>query len=151
MLAVSACGFHLRGASLFPFTTIYVAGSENSPLGTELRRNLKGQTNAHLVMTEQEADVVLQLISETRDKVILSLNAQGRVSEYTLNSRLTFLVRNSFGKQFIGTTTIRLTRVLSFNEDLVLAKQAEEAMLYKDMQSDLVQQLVRRLSVMKMD
>ena len=48
-------------------------------------------------------------------------------------------------------STLRLTRVLSFNENLVLAKQSEEVALYNDMQGDLIQQLIRRLSVMKME
>ena len=151
VLLVSACGFHLRGESDFPFKTIYVAGSESTPLGNQLRRALKTQTKAQLVQDEKDADVVLQLISESHEKVILSLNVQGRVSEYTLVSRLDYRVRNRFGKEFIAPSTLRLTRVLSFNENLVLAKQSEEAMLYSDMQGDLVQQLVRRLSVMKME
>jgi len=151
LLVVSACGFQLRGASHFPFTTICVLGSESSPLGIQVRRALKNQTNTQLVNNEKEADVVLELMSEAHEKVILSLNVQGRVSEYTLVSRLNFRVRNRFGKEFMAPSTLRLTRVLSFNENLVLAKQSEEVALYNDMQGDLIQQLIRRLSVMKME
>ena len=39
----------------------------------------------------------------------------------------------------------QLTRDISFN-DQVLAKEAEEVLLYRDMQTDMVQQIVRRLS-----
>jgi len=151
VLVVSACGFHLRGVSEFPFKTIYVAGSETTPFGAALRRNLKGQENAQLVANETSADVVLQIMSERPEKVILSLTVQGLVREYTLNSYLTFQVRNSYGKVFLPPTTIVLHRVISYNENVVLSKAAEEAMLYKDMQGDMVQQVVRRLSVLNME
>ncbi len=148
---LSACGFHLRGASEFPFKTLYVQGSETTPLGAAMRRNLKGQANAVLVDNEKDADVVLQILAERPEKVILSLTVQGLVREYNLNSYLTYQVRNSYGKIYLPPTTIVLHRVISYNENVVLSKAAEETMLYKDMQGDLVQQVVRRLSVLKMD
>ena len=151
LMIVTACGFHLRGASEFPFKTICVVGSETTPLGATLRRNLRGQSNAQLVDTEQDADVVLQILSERPEKVILSLTVQGLVREYTLNSYLTFQVRNAYGKIYLPPTTIVLHRVISYNENVVLSKAAEENMLYKDMQGDLVQQVIRRLSVLKME
>jgi len=148
---LSACGFHLRGASEFPFKTIYVLGSEATPFGAALRRNLKGQENAKLVDSEANADVVLQIMSERPEKVILSLTVQGLVREYTLNSYMTFQVRNSYGKIYIPPTTLLLHRVISYNENVVLSKTAEETMLYKDMQGDMVQQVVRRLALMNME
>jgi len=151
LLVISACGFHLRGASEFPFKTIYVVGSESTPFGAAMRRNLKGQENAKLVESEADADVVLQIISERPEKVILSLTVQGLVREYTLNSYMTFQVRNSYGKIFLPPTTIVLHRVISYNENVILSKASEEVMLYKDMQGDMVQQVVRRLSVLSME
>lgn len=148
---LSACGFHLRGASEFPFKKIYVVGSESTPFGAALRRNLKGQKNARLVDSEAQADVVLQILGERPEKVILSLTVQGLVREYTLNSYLTFQVRNSNGKIYLAPTTIVLHRIISYNENVVLSKAAEETMLYNDMQSDMVQQVVRRLSVLNME
>ena len=148
---IAACGFHLRGASEFPFKTVYVVGSEATPFGAALRRNLKGQENARLVDSEAEADVVLQIMSERPEKVILSLTVQGLVREYTLNSYMTFQVRNAYGKIYLPPTTIVLHRTISYNENVVLSKAAEETMLYKDMQGDMVQQVVRRLSVLNME
>lgn len=126
-------------------------GSESTPFGAALRRNLKEQENAQLVDNEAGADVVLQIMSERPEKVILSLTVQGLVREYTLNSYLTFQVRNSHGKVFLPPTTIVLHRVISYNENAVLSKASEEAMLYKDMQADMVQQVMRRLSALKVE
>jgi LPS-assembly lipoprotein len=53
------------------------------------------------------------------------------------------------GGQLLAPTEITLRRNLAFNEQQVLAKESEEALLYRDMQSDLVQQILRRLAAMK--
>lgn len=151
LLLLTACGFHLRGASNFPFQTIYVAGSETTPFGLALRRNLKTQENIQLISEAKEAGVILDILSERPEKVILSLTVQGFVREYTLNDYLTFQVRNNQGKIFLPPTTIVVNRTISYNENVVLSKAVEEAALYKDMQGDLVQQVVRRLAVLKMD
>lgn len=151
VVLISACGFHLRGVSEFPFKTIYVAGSDSTPFGLALRRNLKSQKNITLTSDAKEAGVILDILSERPEKVILSLTVQGFVREYTLNSYLTFQIRNNQGKLFVPPTTIVVSRVISYNENVVLSKAVEEAALYKDMQSDLVQQIVRRLSALKMD
>jgi len=151
VLLITACGFHLRGASDFSFKTIFVAGSDTSPFGLALRRNLKSQKNTQLVPEVKEADVILDILSERPEKVILSLTVQGYVGEYTLNSYLTFQVHNNQGKILLPPTTIVVSRTISYSENVILSKEVEEAALYKDMQGDLVQQVVRRLSVLKMD
>lgn len=151
VLLVSACGFHLRGMSEFPFKTIFLNGSEATQFGFALRRSLRLQQNTKLVSDAKDADVILDILSERPEKVILSLTVQGFVREYTLNTYLTFQVRNNQGKIFLPPTTITVNRTISYNENVVLSKEVEEAALFKDMQGDLVQQIVRRLSVLKMD
>jgi len=82
---------------------------------------------------------------ELREKVILSLDTSGRVREYQLRYRVGFSLRDAKGRNWIAPNEIVLTRDISFN-DQVLAKEAEEALLYRDMQTDMVQQIVRRLA-----
>ena len=148
---LGACGFQLRGSSqtALPFKTIYLGFAENSPLGTELRRYIRAGGGTTVVKTQQEAEAILDVLSETREKAILSLNSQGRVREYSLYYKFNFRVRNKDGKLFLAPTNITLKRDISFNEALVLSKEAEEASLYRDMQSDLVQQILRRLAALK--
>lgn len=151
LLLVTACGFHLRGASEFPFKTIYVAAGDTTPFGIALRRNLKSQENIKQVSNANDADVILDILSERPEKVILSLTVQGFVREYTLNDYLTFQVRGRDGKIYLPPTTMSASRVISYNENVVLSKAVEEAAMFKEMQGDLVQQLVRRLSAVKME
>lgn len=149
--ALSACGFQLRGSGgqfNMPFKSIYLAFPESSPLGIELRRNLRGGDTV-VVLDPAKAEAQFDVLSEARGKSILSLNSQGRVREYLLTYTLAFRVRDGKGAQILGPTEISLKRSISFNESQVLAKESEEAMLYRDMQADLVQQIMRRLAAIK--
>jgi len=89
------------------------------------------------------------VVSESRGKVILSLNSQGRVREYLLTYTLVFKVRDSKDGELLPPTDISLKRSIAFNENQTLAKESEEVLLYRDMQSDLVQQILRRLTAIK--
>lgn len=148
---LSACGFHLRGSNgeaNLPFKTILLGFADNSTLGAELRRNIRA--NGTEVVTDPAlAEAILEVVSETRDKVVLSLNSQGRIREYTLFYKFRFRVRDNKGQQLLAPTEITLKREISFNESQALAKEVEEGLLYRDMQSDLVQQILRRLVAIK--
>lgn len=143
---LAACGFQLRGEAALPFESLYVDGDRNSGFVSELRRAVVSGTSTRLVNSPQEAQGILQVLGETREKVILSLSGGGKVREFQLNYRVSFRVRNQQGQELIAPSTIALKRDITFNDTEVLAKESEEALLYRDMQSDAVQQVLRRLS-----
>jgi LPS-assembly lipoprotein len=150
--SLSACGFHLRGSNgayNMPFSSIYLAFGETSPLGNELKRNLRAIDKVVIATTPQDAQARFEVLSEARNKAVLSLNNLGRVREYLLSYTLVFQVRDATGKLLLGPTEITLRRNLAFSEEALLAKEGEEALLYRDMQSDLVQQIMRRLAALK--
>ena len=146
---VTACGFQLRGSTELPFRTLWVGFSDASPLGTEFRRYIRSGTSTRLVDDPLQAEARLQVLGESRDKEILSLNGIGLVREYNLFYTFVFRVDDGKGHDFIPPTRITLKRDISVNENTELAKVAEENNLYRDMQSDLVQQLLRRLAAVK--
>ncbi len=146
---LAACGFQLRGSTELPFRTLWVGFSDASPLGTEFKRYIRSGTSTRLVDDAALAEARLQVLGESRDKEILSLNADGRVREYNLFYTFVFKVDDIKGRDFIPPTRITLKRNISVNENTQLAKEAEENLLYRDMQSDLVQQLLRRLAAVK--
>ncbi|OWY27420.1 LPS assembly lipoprotein LptE [Herbaspirillum robiniae] len=147
-LTLAACGFHLRGAADLPFKTIYLGFAPNSAVGVELKRNIQA-SGAKVVDDVKEAEANLKVLADTRDRQVLTLNTNGRVREYALFQRFTFSVSDAKGVVMIPPTAITLRRVITYDENQELAKQAEEALLYRDMQSDLVQQILRRLSASK--
>ena len=148
---LSACGFHLRSVAdaNLPFQTIYLGFPESSPLGTELRRNIRGGSSTEVLPSAKEAQASLVVLSETRDKSVLSLNKLGRVREYSLGYTLRFRVIDSKGLELLAPTEIAIKRDINYDESQVLAKEGEEAMLYRDMQKDLVQQVLRRVAAIK--
>jgi LPS-assembly lipoprotein len=141
---VAGCGFKLRGQQDFPFETLSVP--QVSPLGTELRRNIAAASDrTKVIQTATGADAVLTVLTEQQEKVILSLNTQGRVREFQLRYRVAYRVSSPKGLDFVPPTSVVLTRDITFN-DQVLAKETEEAQLYEEMRSDMVQQIIRRLA-----
>ncbi|HKC45519.1 MAG TPA: LPS assembly lipoprotein LptE [Burkholderiales bacterium] len=144
---LAACGFKLRGQQTFPFETINVPSQ--TPLGVQLQRNIAAASErTKVVPSPTDAEAVLSVLTEQQEKVILSLNSQGQVREYQLRYRVVFRVSNPKGGDFIAPTAMLLTRDITFN-NAVLAKEAEEAQLYQEMRSDMVQQIMRRLAAAK--
>ena len=149
MLAVLAsCGFRLRGVAEVPFSTVYVPNSKQG-LQLDLKRNIEAGTRAKVVDEPKQADAIIAFSAETREKVILSLDGTGRVREFQLRYRVGFRVHDGKGREFLPVNTVVLVRDISFNDTDVLAKEAEEQLLYRDMQSDMVQQILRRLAAAK--
>lgn len=149
---LSGCGFQLRGATRrtsLPFRTIYIGFPEGSPLGIELRRYIRASGDTQVIDDPKAAQAVLEVLNERREESVLSLNSQGRIRELSLFYHFSFRVRDASGKQLLAPTDIVLKRDMSFNEAQVLAKEGEKAMLYRDMQSDLVQQILRRLAALQ--
>lgn len=147
--ALAGCGFKLRGAPNFAFRSLLVNAAETSLFGNELKRNLASIAALNLVNDPKDiatADAVFDLLAETREKTVVGVNTSGQVREFQLRLRIRFRVRTPKAKVLIGDTELLLQRDISFNESAVLAKEAEEGLIYRDMQSDLVQQTIRRLA-----
>ena len=147
LVSLSGCGFALRKAPNFAFTTLF--STQASPLGVELKRSLESTRKVRVISDPRlinEAQAVLEVLLDQREKVVLSRNATGQVSSFQLRLRFRFRLRTPAGKELIPVSEILLQRDINFSESAVLAKEAEEALLYRDMQSDIVQQIMRRLA-----
>ena len=147
-LALAGCGFRLRGTAEVPFETLYVPGA-TSGIALDLKRNIQAGTKARVVDDPSKADAVLQFTEETRQKEILSLTGTGRVREFQLRYRVAFRVHDGKGAEYVPPNTIQLTRDVTFNDAEILAKEQEEQLLFRDMQVDMVQQILRRLAAAK--
>ena len=147
-LVLAGCGFRLRGTADVPFQTLYVPNA-TSGIALDLKRNIQAGTHARVVDDAKGADAVLQFTEETRSKEILSLTAQGRVREFQLRYRVGFRVHDGKGQEFLPASSIQLTRDVTFNDTEILAKEQEELLLFRDMQSDMVQLIMRRLAAAK--
>lgn len=143
---LSACGFHLRGQEGMPFKTVFIIAPDlNSRFVNELRRNLL-VNKVTLAATAEQADMVLNIASETTDQQILTLGGSGRVNEFELHFRVSLRAYDNKQQDWIPAEQMVLYRNYSYNDNIILAKEAEANMLYQGMRSEMVQQILRRLS-----
>lgn len=146
---IAGCGFHLRGSTPLAFSKVYVGMPPNSELGSALRRRLRASGATEVVEDAGAADARLDILRDERSREILTLTGAGKVREYELRHAISFRLVDRGGTERIAATTISAKREYNFDDSQVLAKEQEEALLYRDMQGDLVEQLMRRLSAVK--
>lgn len=170
---LAACGFKLRGstdlpAHKLPFATIALTLAPTSEFYAQLKRNIEASSAGTRVVDAGEAEAILAVLGDTSQKNILSLNTSGRVREFQLVRTFSFKVQANnpaaapapqvkytdapavAPTEYVPASTIMLRREVTYSDDLVLSKEGEEALLWRDIQNDLVQQLMRRLATAKL-
>ena len=170
---LAACGFKLRGsadlpAHKLPFSTIALTLAPTSEFYAQLKRSIESSSAGTRVVDASEAEAILAVLGDTSQKNILSLNTSGRVREYQLVRTFSFKVQANNPSaapapqvkytdapvvaptEYVAPSTIVLRREVTFSDDLVLSKEAEEVLLWRDIQNDLVQQLMRRLATARL-
>ena len=144
---LTACGFQLRGKANLSFHDIYIQGATLS-ISKDLKERLTFN-DVTIVDSPEKAELMLELISESSEKRILSLSGKGVVSEYQLFYRVLFRLRDRSSETWESVQTILQERDYSFDNSQLLAKESEEARLNNDMHADAVRQILRRLSIHK--
>ena len=102
-----------------------------------------------VVDTAAQAQVVFEALTDARERSVVASTATGQVRELQLRARLNFRLRTPAGKELIPATEILLSRDMSYSEMAALAKEQEEALLFRAMQSDIVAQVMRRLAAVQ--
>jgi len=146
---LAGCGFHLRGEAHYEFDTLYLNSPAAQPLTADLKRSLEGIGTAQLVATPEKAQVILDIASVENNKQILSLSSGGKVSEFLLSKRVLFRVHDAAGNDWLPTSELVVRRTYSYSDSAALPKEAQEQRLWREMQDDAVQQIVRRLQSAK--
>lgn len=148
---LAGCGFQLRGAqsSGLPYKSLYIALPETADVRVWLERYIRATGGTELVDDGKAAEATFQQLSDTRQKTILSVNAKGRVREYRLQLAYRFRIVNGKGQEIVAPNEISLSRDITYDDSNVLAKDQEEGLLWRDMNNDLVNQIMRRLSIVK--
>jgi len=148
--ALAGCGFQLRGSSRLPFDTLYAGFLPSSALGGDFRRLVRVMGGTRLVERAEDAQVRLDVLQELREKEIVGFSSTGRPREYQLRLRFSFKLTDvAKGTELIPANEIVLRREITTTDTQVVAKEQEEALLYREMQTDMVQQLLRRLAAVK--
>ena len=149
-MTLSGCGFKLRGQAALPFESIYIETGGFSLLGAELRRVIRTGSKTRIAERPEDAQVILRIVGERQEKHVLSLSLAGKVREFELRYQLAYRVLDRAANDIVPPGAIELKRDLTYDDTQVLAKESEEALLYEDMKADAVQQMLRRLAVIKL-
>jgi LPS-assembly lipoprotein len=149
LTGLTGCGFELRKAPTFSFKTIAVPG--NTPFVNYVRRNLRSAGTVEVLPPDQEskAEAVLEILAENRESIVISTTAAGQVREMNLRLTVRFRLRGQGGKELLAPAEIHQTRDITYNETAALAKEGETELLFRDMQTDIAQQILRRLAAAK--
>ncbi len=146
-LMLSACGFQLRGEQNYAFKRLAVVGA-SAPVTARLTRMIEGGSDSVVVDSAANADAVLR-VSESRSFSTLTLNSYGVVEEYQVNYSLNYTLTAPDGSPLIQSSSIALNRAMTYSDQYSTAKVSESDLLFADMQNDAVDQLTRRLAVLK--
>ena len=142
---LAGCGFQLRQPARLQFGSIALTGfPKRSLLEEELKRQLLLQVK--VLDSPDKADVILQSLDDVREKSVVASTAAAQVRELTLRLKFNFRARTPGGRDLIPRAELLLSRDLSYSETTALAKQIEEAELFREMQTDVVAQVLRRLA-----
>ena len=148
MLALSACGFQLRGAGPMDLKSLLVSADVPSQVAVEVRRQLSG-TGTKAAANAREAEASLRILAESTDKVIQSLTGAGRVVDYRLLLKVRYQVTDAAGKVLVEPAEIELWRIISYSESAPLAKELEEQLLFAEMRSESATRILRRIAVVR--
>jgi LPS-assembly lipoprotein len=150
-VTLAGCGFELKRPPELPFRTIQLAGfAPRSQLVAELKQDIESGPTTRVVEAAKDAQVVLQSLGESREKVVVAQTSANQIREFELRLRFNFRLRTASGRELIPDSEILLKRSLTYTESAALAKEQEETFLYRAMQSDIVSQVVRRLSSVRL-
>lgn len=146
-VALSGCGFALRRRPALKFQSVRLTGFlSHSSLENQLRLAIEG-TGTRVVESLPEAEVVLRSLTELREQVAVVSTTAGQVREVTLRLQFRFrLTRARDDAALIPDTELIVSRDMTYNETDALAKQQEAELLFRTMQTDLVDQVMRRLA-----
>jgi LPS-assembly lipoprotein len=144
-LAVAGCGFHLRGQATYHFDSVFVNAPGAQPFATELRKALENAGSAKLAADPEHAQVILDITYVIDDKDVLSLSPGGRAREFALQKRVQIRLHDKAGNDWLPADEIVVRRTYLYDDTERLARQIQENRLVKEMQTEAVQQIVRRL------
>jgi LPS-assembly lipoprotein len=93
-----------------------------------------------------EATAVLDILENNFDKDVLTVDLSGKVLEYRLRQNIQFEVAAADGHMLIERQSVTMSRDLKFNRNDVLGKERESELFRKELQRDVVNLAMLRMT-----
>ncbi len=143
---LSGCGFHLAGEGTFAdeLSNTYVQGvSSSKDMLRLLEKNLR--SNQINVVESDSATAVLRILNEETERVVLTVDNDGKAREFELLLKIRFDVRRPDNSVLLDQQTVDLNRDFVFDISDLLGANEEEQELFNEMRRDAAKLIVYRL------
>lgn len=143
---VTSCGWHLRGTGTVDnVSSVHISsqgrfGSFYEALSRSLQAN-----DITVVENATDAQYNIVILDQKYSRKTASVSVTVRVSEYQLTEEVTIMILAANGQPLLQRTTLSTDRFFDFDENDVQSKEDEANMLRREMQSDLIRQIISRL------
>jgi len=144
--SIVACGFRLKGAVDLPYKALAITGTPSPQLRGDIQTAVLTGTAVKVAINPRDADLLLEILSETTNQEVLAFNANGQISAYRLNVRVIFRAFDTAGNEVVPESDIYITRDLDFSVSTVLATDAQIQGFLSLMRRDLAIQILRRVA-----
>ncbi|MGZ5006868.1 MAG: LPS-assembly lipoprotein LptE [Methylobacter sp.] len=146
-LLLSACGYHLRGAFELPanMKKVYVEGG-SLPLRDQFSQIMQA-SSGQLTDSRKGAGIVVKILSEDFNRRVLSLSSRGKSNEFELDYHLDYELANPGDAVLLPRQTVEIRREYYNDQQFVIAKDNEEALIRNEMYQQAVHTIVNRARV----
>ena len=145
MVLVSGCGYHLRTWDLnTAFERAHVVADNTVNFSRELARALE-LAGVGLVDEPKDADVVVALTNQRESRYLVSVTGQARAAQYAMTLEVSFAARDGDGKALLAPQSLRAERVFFLDRSNIVGASEEQALLLREMRTDLVGRILRSL------
>ena len=145
IISLIACGFQLRGGIEANFDSISIDGG-SAGFVKQLKKRFR---QSSIVVLPNGGDVKLQIVDDLLDKRILSLNSDGRISEYELNYKVSYRVKGQNDSEWGQLINNEVRRQYTYDDENVVAKALEEEKLINGMRDELIRTITAQISLQK--
>jgi LPS-assembly lipoprotein len=144
---VSACGFHLQEESILPAEMGNTRLEIQNPYSPFARRlsSLLEQNEVQLNVEPGSETAILEIPVNLVRKEILTIGDNARVREYRVRHTVRFRLVDGNGTVLIPEHELEQSRVISFDEQDILAAAQEEEFLRENMAETLSRLVLRHL------
>lgn len=144
---MSACGFHLQGRMPLPESLKSIrlqVEDEQSDFVHALREGLL-RSGAALVERTDTSAAIVRITKDAVTERVLTVSARNIPTDYELDYEVELSVSVA-GRDVIAPEKLSLSRVYSFDESKLLAKEREKQVLLDALARDMASVVLRRLS-----
>lgn len=146
LLAVSACGWQLRGGiGVRGLDSIHIRA--DNPQSAFARTLASALGNQQVTLADSAGQARYQVVVLAEDSLnrTASITSSARAAEYLLVEEVRITVLDNSGQVLVPATLLRAERSLDFDENQIIGKADEVKLVTRELLDDLVQQLLNRL------